>query len=73
MLVGQFFAKEDVSVISNQVLQSTVDGLKAISRVDFCVMDTEGIILASTFEGAENFRELVLSFVGSPADSQVIS
>lgn len=60
-------------MISNQVLQSTVDGLKAISRVDFCVMDTEGIILASTFEGAENFRELVLSFVGSPADSQVIS
>lgn len=60
-------------MISNQVLQSTVDGLKAISRVDFCVMDTEGIVLASTFEGAENFRESVLSFVGSPADSQVIS
>src|SRR5699024_1195734 len=66
-------AREDVSVISNQVLQSTVDGLKAISRVDLCVMDTEGIVLASTFEGAESFRESVLSFVGSPADSQVIS
>ena len=60
-------------MISNQVLQSTVDGLKAISRVDLCVMDTEGIVLASTFEGAESFRESVLSFVGSPADSQVIS
>ena len=60
-------------MISNQVLQSTVEGLKAISRVDLCVMDTEGIVLASTFEGAENFRESVLSFVGSPADSQVIS
>ncbi len=60
-------------MISNQVLQSTLEGLKAISRVDLCVMDTEGILLASTFEGAEQFRESVLSFVESPADSQVIS
>ena len=60
-------------MISNQVLQSTLEGLKAISRVDMCVMDSEGILLATTFEGAEGFRESVLSFVGSPADSQVIS
>ena len=60
-------------MISNQVLQSTLEGLKAISRVDMCVMDSEGILLATTFEGAESFRESVLSFVGSPADSQVIS
>ena len=60
-------------MISNQVLQSTLDGLKAISRVDLCVMDTEGILLASTFDGADHFRESVLSFVNSPADSQVIS
>lgn len=51
-------------MISNQVLQSTLDGLKAISRVDLCVMDSEGILLASTFEGAEEFRESVLSFCG---------
>ena len=56
-------------MISNQVLQSTLDGLKAISRVDLCVMDSEGILLASTFEGAEEFRESVLSFAGSPAVS----
>ena len=60
-------------MISNQVLQSTLEGLKNISRVDLCVMDTEGILLASTFEGAEHFRDSVLSFVSSPADSQVIS
>ena len=60
-------------MISNQVLQSTLEGLKAISRVDLCVMDTEGILLAATFEGAESFRDSVLSFVSSPADSQVIS
>lgn len=60
-------------MITNQVLQSTLEGLKAIGRVDLCVMDTEGILLASTFEEAENFRDSVLSFASSPADSQVIS
>ena len=60
-------------MISNQVLQSTLEGLKSISRVELCVMDTEGILLASTFEGAERFRDSVGSFVNSPADSQVIS
>ncbi len=60
-------------MISNQILQSTIEGLKAISRVDLCVMDTEGILLASSFDGAEHFRDSVLGFVDSPADSQVIS
>ena len=65
--------KEDGIVISNQVLQTTLDGLKAISRVDLCVLDTEGIMLATTFPEAEGFRYSVLSFAESPADSQVVS
>lgn len=65
--------KEDGIVISNQVLQTTLDGLKAISRVDLCVLDTEGIMLATTFPEAEAFRDSVLSFADSPADSQVVS
>ena len=60
-------------MISNQVLQATLDGLKTISRVDLCVLDTEGIILATTFPEAEGFRSSVLSFADSPADSQVVS
>ncbi len=75
-VVGKWKAekvKEDIHVISNQVLQTTLDGLKAISRVDLCVLDTEGIMLATTFPEAEEFRDSVLSFVGSPADSQVVS
>ena len=65
--------KEDGTVISNQVLQTTLDGLKAISGVDLCVLDTEGIMLATTFPEAEGFRDSVLSFADSPADSQVVS
>jgi len=33
-------------MISNQILQTTVDGLKAISRVDFCVIDADGKVAA---------------------------
>ena len=60
-------------MISNQILQTTLDGLKAISRVDLCVLDTEGIMLATTFPEAEEFQSSVLAFAESPADSQVVS
>ena len=29
-------------MISNQILQNTLDGLKNITRTDFCVIDVEG-------------------------------
>ena len=29
-------------MISNQILQDTIDGIKAITRIDLCVMDTDG-------------------------------
>ena len=60
-------------MISNQILQTTLDGLKAISRVDLCVLDTEGSMLATTFPEAEEFQSSVLAFAESPADSQVVS
>lgn len=59
-------------MISNQILQNTIEGLKGITRIDFCVMDTDGKSLASTFSEQENYVEEVLSFVESPADSQVV-
>lgn len=59
-------------MISNQILQNTIEGLKGISRIDFCVLDTEGKVLATTFEDTWNYESAVLSFVESPADSQVI-
>ena len=36
-------------MISNQILQTTLDGLKAITRIDLGICDTEGKVLASTF------------------------
>ena len=59
-------------MISNQILQNTIEGLKSITRVDLCISDTEGKILASTIPEAETYEQSVLAFVESPADSQVI-
>lgn len=60
-------------MISNQILQSTIEGLKSITRIDFCVMDTEGNVLATTFGDSQGYGTAVVSFVNSPADSQVVS
>ena len=59
-------------MISNQILQNTIDGLKGITRTDLCVIDVEGKILAATFPNADNYINPALAFVESPADSQVI-
>ena len=59
-------------MISNQILQNTIEGLKAITRIDICVMDTEGKALASTMNDAEEYEDAILTFVESPADSQLM-
>lgn len=59
-------------MISNQILQNTIEGLKAITRIDLCVMDTEGKALATTISDVEEYESAVLVFVDSPADSQVL-
>lgn len=59
-------------MISNQILQDTIEGIKNITRTDLCVMDTEGKNLASTFRETEDYEEAVIAFAESPADSQVM-
>ena len=58
-------------MISNQVLQTTIDGLKNITRIDICVMDTEGKALATTINNVEEYEDAVMAFVESPADSML--
>jgi len=59
-------------MISNQILQNTIDGLKNISRVDLCVMDVEGKAVSSTSPAMENCKASVAEFAASFADSQEI-
>lgn len=56
-------------MVSNQILQSTIEGLKNISRVDFAVMDVEGKEIASTCDMRDCAANCV-EFSKSHADSQ---
>ena len=57
---------------SQKKLQNTIEGLKGITRIDLCIIDTEGKVLASTFPEADTYTGSVLAFIDSPADGQVI-
>ncbi|MCR4990807.1 MAG: helix-turn-helix domain-containing protein [Lachnospiraceae bacterium] len=59
-------------MISNQIMQGTIDGLKNIAKADFSVLDSEGKEVATTLEEPRSFREEAAEFAKSPADSQEI-
>lgn len=59
-------------MISNQILQNTIEGLKSIGRVELCIVDVDGKIVSTTTEGMEGCLQSVRAFVDSPADSQEV-
>ena len=58
-------------MISNQVLQNTIDGMKSIARVELCVMDVDGKEVAFTTDMSSSSRA-AMDFSASPADSQEV-
>ena len=59
-------------MISNQTIQTSIDELKSITRVDLSVYDGGCNLLATTMDQREIDRNILRSFIQSPADSQVI-
>ncbi len=59
-------------MISNQILQNSINELKAITRVDLCIMDIDGMNIASTTEDFHINPNVINTFAVSPADSQEI-
>ena len=59
-------------MISNQIIQTSLDELRAITKVDLCVYDLSGMVIASTMDRCDITGELITTFAHSPADSQVI-
>ena len=59
-------------MISGQVIQNAIDELKTITRVDLCVLDTDGNQVATTFTDEQPDVSSIELFVQSPADSQVM-
>lgn len=60
-------------MISNQILQNTIDGLKAIAKREITIMDAEGSILATTEESvSDNITAEVPDLISSKAESMQI-
>lgn len=59
-------------MLSSQIIQTSIDELKAITKVDLCVYDPVGAVMATTMDMREVNSGLITSFSASPADSQVI-
>ena len=59
-------------MISAQVITNSIEELRAITRVDLCVYDPDGRVIATTFDTKDIKASLIKDFVESPADSQVI-
>ena len=57
-------------MISNQIIQSTIEELRGITRIDLCVLDVNGKEAASTFPAEDISGEILTAFVNSPAESQ---
>lgn len=58
-------------MISNQILQNTLEGLKGISKVDLCAMDPDGKEIASTAD-MSGCSKAAVQFAHSMVDSQEI-
>lgn len=69
-----FFQQQSgvIDMISSQIIKTSIEELKAITKVDLCVFDLEGNTVASTFELDDISLSLITEFAESPADSQVI-
>ena len=58
-------------MISNQILQNTIENLHQLTKVDFAVMDSDATVLAATFNDTTQLCDAVTVFAASEADSQV--
>lgn len=59
-------------MISSQTIQTSIDELKAITKVDLSVYDLTGMLVATTTDQFDITADLITGFANSPADSQVI-
>lgn len=60
-------------MLSNQIIQTNMDQLKGITKVDFFVYDMEGDCIVATGEEVPFDGAVIDSFVASQADSQIVA
>lgn len=57
-------------MLTNQIIQNSIDELNAITKVDFIVYEVESGVIASTCSQEPYSRSIVEQFIASPVDSQ---
>lgn len=60
-------------MISNQIIQNSIDELKGITKVDFRVYGVDGNCVASTMQDIPFEESIIATFMDSHADSQIVS
>ena len=71
-IVSGLWPKGENIMISNQVLQNTIEGIKTISRMELCVVDVDGKVIASSSDEMDQYSSVAMEFAQSPADSQEV-
>ena len=59
-------------MISNQILQETISGMKEVTGIDLCILDLSGRIVVTTMEITDALAQHAEEFADSMAESQVI-
>ena len=59
-------------MITNQIIQQTLDSLNDITKIDFALYDAEGFVVAKTGAEKEVSSDFIRSFAVSDADSEAI-
>ncbi len=59
-------------MISAQTIKTSIEELGAITKVELCVLDLSGNVVASTIDSELLDISMITSFANSPVDSQVI-
>lgn len=59
-------------MISSQVIRTNIEELHTITKINLCVYDLDGMVVASTFDTNDIQAGIVSDFIVSPADSQII-
>ena len=60
-------------MISNHKIQTALDEIKDISRIDLALYTEKGKPVAATFEPEEDLEDAITSFADSMAESQMLS
>ncbi len=62
----------DLKMITAAIIQTSIDEIKMITKIDLCVIDVAGVTVATTCPELIIEPQLSLSFIDSLADSQTI-